>query len=604
MEIRLSVSQLKCACLDEEWLKAWLAGKNPPTQHFAPAGMHAVGGNRFHAIVEAFISWLVQDAKAAALDTAEILWAEMFRRFAEAHLDELAGEGRLDTALHLSSALQAFCRRIADLRRESSHTTGWSDLFLAQEHRVRDIAFTLEGRRVLITGVIDALRLHPQRGFELVDYKLSRGTNLRHDLVQLAIYARLLEKAEPGTDFCATLEYYLPELDTPLSISAKELNEIFDELVMPVLRKIAGAGQARVSKDLAASGAAPAGPQDDLIAQKITACFASFALPVTVAGYVEGPQLLRYTVLPATGVKVVSLANRAEDLQVALNLPEAPRIEPSASGVTVDIPKPKPTTVWWREVIERCPAGPVAFPVGVGVDNSLHIADLSEPATCHALVAGASGSGKSEWLKNVVASLLRRNRPEALRLALIDPKMLTFADLEGTPHLLRPLMTQLDEALDFLDKAIVEMERRYRILAQEHFSNLRERRSAGKTDLPFWVILFDEFADLILAGKEEKKHFETVVSRLAGKGRAAGIHLILATQRPDRNIVTGLIKANLPMKVCLKVTSAVNSQIVLEQPGAEKLLGRGDLLCDLGRGVHRAQSPLVTGEELNQLKHS
>jgi S-DNA-T family DNA segregation ATPase FtsK/SpoIIIE len=162
-------------------------------------------------------------------------------------------------------------------------------------------------------------------------------------------------------------------------------------------------------------------------------------------------------------------------------------------------------------------------------------------------------------------------------------------------------MTDIHAALAFLEQAVQEMDRRYTILASDRFSNLQERHKAGQTDLPFWIVLFDEFADLILAGREEKKQFETAVSRLAGKGRAAGIHLVLATQRPDRNIVTGLIKANLPLKVCLRVTGATNSQIVLDEPGAEKLLGRGDLLCDLGRGVQRAQGAFITADELEKL---
>ena len=137
------------------------------------------------------------------------------------------------------------------------------------------------------------------------------------------------------------------------------------------------------------------------------------------------------------------------------------------------------------------------------------------------------------------------------------------------------------------------MEARYVKLDREGFANLAERRSAGKTDLPYIVIIFDEFADLILVGGEEKKKFETLVARIAGKGRASGLHLVLATQRPDRNVVTGLIKANLPLKVCLKVANAVNAQIVLDEPGAENLFGRGDLLCNLGKGVIRAQGLFV-----------
>lgn len=604
--VSITVSELKCACLDPEWRRRWLAGEKPPTQHFAPPGTHAVGGVLFHRLVEQFVSWLAgaeNAATATLLATEAELWAMMYRRFAESELDGLAAKDNVATAVSLSAALQAFCGRVSELRRESPAFSRWADIFLTQEHQVKDVHFPTDKRSVFVSGVIDAVRLHPKRGFEIVDYKLSRGANLQHDLLQLAIYARLLNRAEPGFKFCACLEYYDPRPDI-LEVSAQELTEIFDDLVEPVLLELAGADQQSTSPPTSLSAPAPrVVPKKDFAdtAEKITACFRSFNLPVEVTARQEAPQLVRYTVQPAAGVKVVSLANRAEDLQVALGLAQAPRIEAFAGGVAIDIPKEKPSVVLWREVIGRCPQGPVTFPVGVAVDNSVITADLSDSNTCHALVAGASGSGKSEWLKSLVASLISRNQPAALRLALIDPKMLTFAGMGTSRHLLRPVMTDLDAALAFLEEATSEMDRRYAVLAKERFSNLRERFAAGKGDMPFWVILIDEFADLILAGRDEKQQFESSIARLAGKGRAAGIHLVLATQRPDRNIVTGLIKANLPLKVCLRVTSATNSQIVLDEPGAERLLGRGDLLCDCGRGVIRAQSPFVSAAELAAL---
>jgi S-DNA-T family DNA segregation ATPase FtsK/SpoIIIE len=602
--VSISVSELKCACLDAEWRQRWLAGQKPSTQHFAPPGTDAVGGSLFHSLVERFVAWLASTPATAVLAKESELWARLYACFAEVEIEGLASKGKIETAVSLSGALQTFCQRIAQLRRDASGFSQWTDIFLTQEHKVKDVHFTFGSRSIFVSGVIDAVRLHPQHGFEIVDYKLSRGANFQHDLVQLAIYGRLLELAEPGLQFCACLEYYLPELD-PLVVSRQELSGIFNDLVVPVLSELSGGGGATIVTSVpSATEPALSTPLTDIsddVAERIEACFKSFSLPVVVAGRQEGPQLVRYTVQPAGGVKVVSLANRAEDLQVALSLGQAPRISPSAGGVTIDIPKLKPETVLWRDVVKLCPPGPVTFPVGVAVDSTVITADLSDPNTCHALVAGASGSGKSEWLRAFVATLISRSPPETLRFALIDPKMLTFAAMGASPHMLEPVMTELAAAQAFLNKAMEEMDRRYAVLAKERFSNLRERQAAGRGDLALWVIVFDEFADLILAGREEKKQFEAAVARLAGKGRAAGIHLILATQRPDRNIVTGLIKANLPLKICLRVTTAMNSQIVLDEPGAEKLLGRGDLLCDCGRGIQRAQSPFVSSVELAAL---
>jgi S-DNA-T family DNA segregation ATPase FtsK/SpoIIIE len=218
---------------------------------------------------------------------------------------------------------------------------------------------------------------------------------------------------------------------------------------------------------------------------------------------------------------------------------------------------------------------------------------------CHLLVAGTSGSGKSEFLKSLVATLIAKHPPGALRLSIIDPKVLTFGALKSSRHLSGPVLTQIDDAITCLEAAVAEMDARYVQLAREGLENLSQR--GARDDMPFRVILFDEFADLVLAGKAEREQFESLVARLAQKGRAAGLHLVLATQRPDSKIVTGLIKSNLPLKVCLRVVNATNSQIVLDQPGAESLLGRGDLLCQRGRGLERAQAPFISQEELRAL---
>jgi S-DNA-T family DNA segregation ATPase FtsK/SpoIIIE len=239
----------------------------------------------------------------------------------------------------------------------------------------------------------------------------------------------------------------------------------------------------------------------------------------------------------------------------------------------------------------------MAFPVGVDIEGETIVSDFCDSNTCHVLVAGTSGSGKSEWLKSLVAGLAFRNAPERLRFALVDPKILTFSSVEPSPYLWRPVATGIDTALAILEAAVVEMGNRYASLAREGFLSIADRFKSGLFEIPFLVIVFDEFADLVLTGGKEKKQFEEMVARLAGKGRAAGIHLVLATQRPDRTVVTGLVKSNLPMKVCLRVANSINSQIVIGETGAESLLGKGDLLSDMGRGVIRAQSYYVPQSE-------
>lgn len=594
----MNVTQLVTAVLDPDWRQQWIAGKNPLTpKPQSPPGSFPVNGQRFHSLVYNFTEWLcAAKAKktAAKLATADALWHECYHRFAEAELTKLALSDKLESAHHLSLCLQAFCARLSELRQARPDFGNWQDLFLADEMNVKDVPV---GPGLWLSGRIDAVRTDPAHGAVVVDYKLSHGSNAKNDLVQLAIYAHLLEKTRPGLTFTGLLEYYEPQL-SQLSVAPEDLRGIFNDLVAPVIQELAG----NVG---GISGAHPPKPhhaQPDL-SQQIIKTFANFKLEVTVTGKVEAPQLVRYALRPGPGVKVVSLANRADDLQVNLALPTPPRIEAAQGCVTIDVPKEKPDAVLWRN-IRNDPAlvnhpSRVAFPVGLGVDGKLILCDFADSNTCHALVAGTSGSGKSEFLKSLVASLLVRNDPSTLRLSLIDPKILTFGEIEGSPHLTGPIITHISEAIPCLEGAADEMDQRYQQFKQEGFNNLGQRFQAGMTDIPFHLILFDEFADLVLAGKEEKKAFENLVARLAAKGRASGIHLVLATQRPDSTIVTGPIKANLPLKVCLRVTNATNSKIILDEPGGEALVGRGDLLCDRGKGgVERAQSPFLPPGEL------
>ena len=608
---RITVSELKCAVADPEWRRKWLAGEKPSTKSFVPPGALPVYGSLFHETVEVFVGWLIGKGakKAAKLEDRDSLWNEMHDRFAVKKLNRVLQKGKVDSSYHLINAFKSFCRQLAHLRARTPEFRSWNDVYLAREFPLKGIRIDLGYGFFLISGQLDAVRFHPEHDLEVVDYKLTHGDHMKHDLLQLAIYAKLLSLARPDLIFHGTLEYYEPDLHE-VSVSRGDLEGLFENIVKPVLYEIAGEKQPPTearektpvpgkSEKKGAKGAA----RD--LSEAIRNCFADFKLEVEVLGHQEAPQLIRYRVKPAAGVKVVSLANRADDLKVALSLPQTPLVEPSKGAVVIDIPKEKPDIVYWKDVVSdpeyRKHKSPVSFPVGIGIDNQAIIADFSDPNTCHSLVAGASGSGKSEFLKCLVASLVQKNSPEKLRLTIIDPKVLTFGNLSDLPHLAAPVVTDVEAALHHLLDAAEEMDKRYHILFREGLENLSDRFKEGKKDIPYHLIVFDEFAELILSDKKTKKEFETVVSRLAAKGRAAGIHLVLATQRPDRNVVTGLIKANLPLKICMRVINATNSSIILDQTGAEKLLGRGDLLCDRGKGIERGQSPYITQGEFRKL---
>jgi S-DNA-T family DNA segregation ATPase FtsK/SpoIIIE len=599
----ITVTQLKCAVLDPAWRKKWLAGENPNTLIYLPAGngaqsMGSVFGTRFHNETDRLAKWLTspeQLAAAAAIESADDLLQVLWRFSLQDFTDKLLSKGRGPEAIAFTERMRSYCKRLLDLKKRTASFENWQDVFVFTEEDITGIRLPVGGNGVEIVGRVDAIRFHPRNELEVVDYKLSQGAQQKSDLVQLSIYAHLLPLWRPGCHFRGTLEYYLPEF-MEVNISRGELAGIYDGLVVPVLHEMFAAEPKGVAgeSELTTAASSTSTPENhSRIEEDIVTAFGAFGLSVEAIGTIEGPQVIRVRLKPASGVKVASLANRAEDLQVALALDQPPLISPGKGFVAVDVPRADRQMMQLLGYLKGAGAkekSPTAFPVGVGIDGQTILSDFFDSNTCHALVAGTSGSGKSEWLKSLVASLAFRNAPERVRFALVDPKILTFSSVELSPYLWRPLATDIGAALAVLECAVSEMEGRYRTLAKEGFVSISDRIKASRVDLPFIVLVFDEFADLILTGRDERKNFEDMVARLAGKGRAAGIHLVLATQRPDRTVVTGLIKSNLPMKVCLRVANTTNSQIVLGEGGAESLLGKGDLLCDLGRGLARAQS--------------
>jgi S-DNA-T family DNA segregation ATPase FtsK/SpoIIIE len=589
---RITVSQLKCAVVDPQWRRSWIDGKHPSTFPVGPNGQPKVFGTRFHQETERLAKWLVTPVnlgEAAAIvspdDLLHIVWTTSLQDFT----DQLISKGKVEEAAAFTDRMRRFCVRLIELRLRTKKFENWQDVFIATEESIKNIHVPVGSTMVEIVAKVDAIRFHPRYHLEVVDYKLSQGSHQKSDLIQLAIYGHLLPLWRAGCSFCGTLEYYLPEF-MEVNVSTQELADIYQSLVDPVLREMFLPGsiaEAAKLPDLKSGS----------VAEQIVNAFNAFGLSVQASDVVEGPQVTRVRVRPAPGVKVASLANRADDLQVSLALDAPPLIRPGRGFVVIDLPRVNRQTILLLDVLERgvmsANKSQMAFPVGVGIEGEAILSDFCDSNTCHILVAGTSGSGKSEWLKTLVASLVCRNPPEHLRLALVDPKVLTFSSIADSAYLWRPVATDLGAALGILRDAISEMSKRYHLLAREGLVSLHDRFQEGRTDVPFLIIVFDEFADLILTGRNEKREFEEMVARLAGKGRAAGIHLVLATQRPDRTVVTGLIKSNLPMKVCLRVANATNSQIVLGEPGGESLLGKGDLLCDLGRGPVRAQSYFI-----------
>ena len=317
-----------------------------------------------------------------------------------------------------------------------------------------------------------------------------------------------------------------------------------------------------------------------------------FGVEVKVEAAHAGPVITRYDIMPATGVRGSQVANLVRDLARALSVSAIRVLEtiPGKNCMGLEIPNARRRTVYLSELINSSAYArtSASLPLALGKDAAGHsvVTDLS--AMPHLLVAGATGSGKSVCVNAMLLSLLFSASPRRLRLILIDPKMLELASYEGVPHLLAPVVTDMTQAPAALQWCVAEMERRYRKMSEtgargiiaynKKVENGELGASADGTPheaLPYVVVVIDELADLMMV---VGKKVEQAVSRLAQKARAAGIHLILATQRPSVDVITGLIKANVPCRIAFQVASRVDSRTILDQMGAEALLGMGDML--------------------------
>ena len=313
----------------------------------------------------------------------------------------------------------------------------------------------------------------------------------------------------------------------------------------------------------------------------------NFGIPAKVQGVVVGPAVTRYELEMPTGISVSKIKNRADDIALSLAAEGAIRIEapvPGKSVVGVEVPNKSIATVSLRDVIEsrefRESTSPLTFALGKDITGKIITCNMQK--LTHLLVAGSTGSGKSVCLNSIILSMIYKASPEEVKIILVDPKRVEFTSYNGLPHLIMPnVVCETQKAINTLAWAVTEMERRFEVLGFARVKNIDEYNQtpdvvSGKVKkMPFIVIIVDELADLMMTGKKE---VEEKIIRLAQKSRAAGIHLILATQRPSVDVITGLIKSNFPSRIAFAVTSAVDSMTILDRVGAEKLLGKGDML--------------------------
>lgn len=518
----------------------------------------------FWSAVEAMVQWLTELAWTAAAQDAAL--ASSWKELASLVRPEVQGECEL-------------CE------------PGWTD-------------------SVRLTGVADAVVRVPEReGWCILELKLGRGSP-EADLGQAVLYHLLAARGGAAAEPSAiAVTRFTPAIEERV-FAAREIEPARDKLLALVGRMagvLPGGSPARAGPDSRAVplGSAPTATRAHVeLGARMVRAFRDFGAVVELRGApIVGPRFLRFELKLGKGVRASRVKSLAGEVQVALGLPKAPLVMEDQGKLTADIPRPDPEVVPFESVRGQLPGldplhGSAKVPVGVDVYRTLHFADLAAPVSAHLLVAGTTGSGKTEWLRLAVAGLLCTNTPKTLSLVLLDPKLAAFGDLRGSPFL-RTIHGLWEpgsgvEASEVLEDLVEEMERRYQRFAAAGVDSIAAYVEKTRRPLPRIVCFCDEYYALISRDRGERGRIEASISLLGAKGRAAGVHLILATQQPSRRVIEGPLDANIPCRVGLMTAKALESRMLLGSPGAEQLSGYGDLLCkDLG-APKRLQAPLLT----------
>ena len=391
---------------------------------------------------------------------------------------------------------------------------------------------------------------------------------------------------------------------TPLQTEPPRLLEdlptLFDEVTSEnAVYRLPDAGVLRVSPERTDDSGETAARVAELLVQTL----AHFGVEATVIGQISGPRVTRYELQLAPGTKVAKVAALKDDLSYALATTEIRILAPipGKQAVGVELPNLSPNLVTLGDIFEPLPAtaSPVSVWLGKDISGAAVWTDLARMP--HLLIAGTTGSGKSGCLNALLTSVLLRATPDEVRLILIDPKRIELSHFESVPHLLTPVVSSPKEASAVLANCLAEMERRYERLSSVRARSLNEAnrafRQRGEPTLPYVLVVIDELADLMMVAPQA---VEDAVIRLAQKSRAVGIHLVLATQRPSVDVITGMIKANVPSRIAFAVSSQTDSRVILDSGGAESLLGQGDMLFKpLGTSrLQRVQGAYVSEEEI------
>ncbi len=620
---------------------------------------HALVGTIFHQVHKGLAGDDPETSAASFLLGLE-REREVWHRAAAQHAyDKLLGprlasnrarlQGLSRQVLHLWTATRQLAAWIADLVWEVAGNEGGTPLEVRLQPEF-ELAATLDDHRwqapVRLIGVADAM-VQGSGGFCAVELKIGRTAPVL-DLAQAALYHLLASSLERGDgratrDGAIALVTFEPEKRERLILAA-EVESVRERLialigdvagVAPLARSSArppaattassASGEApRSTVSSAGAAAAPAAtrstepsatpvdtrneatPEHIEIGSKMRAAFRSYRVAIDVEGVpLVGPRFLRFFVRLQRGASLAALERCTEEVGYALQIPK-PITSRADHRLALDVARPDPASIHFRAIHHLLPRdsarGSARMLAGVAIDGTLRLIDLADPADAHVLVAGSTGSGKTEWLRTALASLALANTPETLGFILVDPKQTAFGELARSPFLWDAksfsTASSPDEVIELLEALQREMERRYNLLREANCDDLAALRSKVGRAPRRLVFVCDEYFALATSGaRADRAELERLIGILGAKARAAGIHLVIALQQASRAVISGAIDGNIPVRVALRTAKDIDSRLVLGQSGAEALTGKGDLLFRSTGDVQRLQAPLLEAAE-------
>ena len=624
---------------------------------FSPSGNVTGIGNAFHDLSDRFVNVALHSSQINALFSpaadklqVETVATQMRQLFYDlvfySYLQETTSSAPAKApALHqlwqgLSGLIQRWAELLVQNRRYCSASEVISKTFLAQELSVQHDFNLPDGIQQLVKGRFDSLVYDFERHrLCVIEYKTYQSVDRSAQLAQVALYSYMLRK-KVGVPIDSAVYGVLPDWQE-LTFSWEQLENTVHRLIPHKLQQMqhwlkweppspnpppptsqtellcdicpqqkkcqsffteVDKIQPKSAKveDIDKESEKPVEPSynADEIGEKLVAILNSFKIKVDYQGTEIGPAFIRVKLKPHLGVKVVSITRLGDDLRVQMGLASTPIIAPSAGYVSVDLPRTDRQIARFEEYVQpqiSSPTDSIKIALGVDLEGQLVEAELSEPNTCHFLVGGTTGSGKSELLRSLLLSLLLRHSPSQLKIALVDPKRVTFPEFEQMPWLYSPIVKDSARAIKLMNQLVAEMAGRYQQFEQASCPDITAYNRHAAQPLPRIVCIFDEYADF-MAETEPRNALELSIKRLGAMARAAGVHLIIATQRPEAKIVTPLIRSNLPGRVALRTASVADSMIILggKQTEAAYLLGKGDLLYQAGASLLRLQSLFAT----------